>query len=89
MSVSDLKDCAHTDERLAGVCQWQGCARQLCTRCLEDCARCGRSLCKEHQVWLDDGRTPFCEACTGGHVRTKATGLLLDHVVRRLTGGGR
>lgn len=87
MSVADLKDCAHADEELAGVCQWQGCAKQLCTECLKDCARCGISLCKEHQHWLDDGQTPFCKECTGGHVKQKAAFFLLDRALGRRGGG--
>lgn len=88
MSVSDLKDCAHTDEELGGVCQYQGCAMTLCTECVKDCTSCGITICDEHTVWLDGGQTPFCPDCSGDHVKQKAAGVLIDRAIRRLRGGG-
>lgn len=86
MSVSDLKDCGHVGD-LGGVGQWQGCAKQLCTRCVEDCAECGITLCPEHTVWLDGGQTPFCPECSVGHVKRKAGFVLLDRLLGRRGGG--
>lgn len=82
MSVRDLQDCGHVGD-LGGVCQFAGCAKQLCQRCVQDCATCGITLCPDDQVWLDDGQQVFCENCSGDYVARKAALFLLD----RATGG--
>lgn len=86
MSASNLKDCGHVGD-LGGVCQFQGCGKQLCTECVEDCAVCGITVCPDDQVWLDGGQQVFCEDCSGGYVKQKAGFFLLDWALGRRGGG--
>lgn len=87
MSASDLQDCGHVGD-WAGVCQFQGCAKQLCTKCVQDCAACGITICDEHQEWLDGGTQVFCPDCSGDHVKQKAGFFLLDRFIGGQRRGG-
>ncbi|AGB36914.1 hypothetical protein [Natronococcus occultus] len=55
-----LRDCGHVGQ-MAGICQYNGCAKQLCPYCLQQCETCGRILCPAHQYWRDGGRRVLCE----------------------------
>jgi hypothetical protein len=54
-----LRDCGHVGP-FTGVCQYDGCAKQLCSNCIQACETCGTILCPAHQVWLDERRRVFC-----------------------------
>ena len=54
-----LLECGHVG-LFAGVCQYNRCARRLCSDCCATCGTCGLVLCRRHQVWVDRGRRVFC-----------------------------
>lgn len=69
-TAGQLLDCGHVGA-LAGVCQYEGCGTRLCPDCVATCESCGRVLCRQHQVWLDQRRRVFCPADTRGYLGKK------------------
>lgn len=54
-----LRDCGHVGH-YTGVCQYEGCAKQLCATCIRSCETCGIVLCPAHQDWVDGQRRVLC-----------------------------
>lgn len=74
-----ILDCGHVGQ-LAGICQYQGCAAELCNDCLVSCATCDKNLCPDHQVWLDGNQRVFCADDSRAHVKKKAVRTLIRRI---------
>lgn len=63
MNVDDtrLLDCAHFGQP-AGICQYEGCANQMCGQCTATCDACSIVLCPHHQVQPVGHDCVFCPA---------------------------
>lgn len=81
MNVDDtrLLDCAHVDQ-IAGICQYEGCANQMCSQCTATCDSCSLVLCPRHQVQPDGQDCVFCPAHISRYVAKK----LLTALTRKL-----
>ncbi|EMA39166.1 hypothetical protein [Halobiforma nitratireducens] len=73
-----LRDCGHVGQ-LAGICQYLGCANEVCPHCLRFCETCGATLCPAHQAWLDGHTRVFCK----DHARK----YLIAKIIRRIIPG--
>lgn len=78
MNVDDtrLLDCAHVGQ-LAGICQHEGCANQMCSQCTATCDTCRIVVCPRHQV-QPDGQHVFCPAHISRYVATRLLTALTD-----------
>lgn len=38
---------------MGGICQFEACAKKLCSNCVADCAVCGCTLCPAHREELN------------------------------------
>ena len=79
MDVDDtrLLDCAHVGQP-AGICQYEGCATQMCSQCTATCASCSIVLCPRHQVQPDGHDCVFCPAHISRYVAKKLLTTLAD-----------
>lgn len=87
-----LLDCGHAGV-VSAVCQYRenkdgpACARRLCKECYADCATCGATLCREHQVWRGD--TLFGGETTGVYCPRDNIGYTLKLLAKRIILSGR
>lgn len=89
MSVSDLQDCGHTGD-LGGICQFEACAKQLCSNCVADCEVCGRTLCSAHREELDCAPgAVFCQPDKKEYLKNGLLRMGGSAVADRLFGGRR
>lgn len=81
MNVDDtrLLDCAHVS-KIAGICQYEGCAHQICSECTATCDSCKLLLCPCHQVEPDGQDDVFCPT----HISRYALKRLLTALADRL-----
>ena len=56
---TQLLPCGHVGQ-LAGICQYDECAKQLCPQCIALCEACNTLLCPSHQKQVDGQTRVFC-----------------------------
>jgi hypothetical protein len=72
-----LLDCAHVDQ-VAGICQYEGCAHQICSQCTATCTTCNIVLCPGHQVQPAGQDPVFCRAHVSRYVAKRLVTTLAD-----------
>ncbi len=79
LHYSRLCDCGRLISQknsLHGQCQHCDCEKFLCAECVRVCRKCGRTVCSQHSVELDEDA--YCRRCAPTRVLWKIMSVFFD-----------